>query len=72
MRAARNASTWWHKSIQQSSSVVSQVIVYSDDLLDKWSPPADMEGRLEADKSTKSRLGGVDSQCRDHSQVLKI
>ncbi len=34
-----------HKSVQQRGS-----LMYSDDLFDKWPPPADMEGRLQADE----------------------
>lgn len=36
-----------HTSVQQRGI---PSIVYSDDLFDKWPPPADMEGRLEADE----------------------
>jgi len=36
-----------HTAVQQR---VIQSIVYSDDLFDKWPPPADMEGGLDADE----------------------
>ena len=36
-----------HTAVQQRGI---PSIVYSDDLFDKWPPPADVEGRLEADE----------------------
>ena len=50
-----------HTAIQQRSVLST---VYSDDLFAKWPPPAEMEGRLEADEidQTKAEMRGQPMQ----------
>lgn len=50
-----------HTSLQQRG-ITS--LVYSDDLFDKWPPPADMEGRLQADETAqiKAEMRGQSMQ----------